>query len=144
MLFNINPWLTAVLCIVPRVLFGLISGLIFKGLKKTKLKILLVDALTMLFGAIIHTALFSTLFYLCFGSSQEFSVYGNNFFTVVWALVGINGIIEWVVCLVVGTPVLKATQYFYLDGKRLKKVSSATKSSNITDDINKKESNDGQ
>ncbi len=137
MLFNINPWLTTVLCIVPRVLFGLLSGLIFEGLKKTKINLLAIDSITMLSGAVIHTALFSVLFYLCFGSSQEFAVYGNDFFTIVWALVGINGIIEWAVCLVAGTAVLKATQYFYVDGKRLKKVSKDTKSegnSGTTDD----------
>lgn len=133
MLFNINPWLTAILCIVPRVLFGLLSGLIFEGLKKTKINLLAIDSITMLSGAVIHTALFSVLFYLCFGSSQEFAVYGNDFFTVVWALVGINGIIEWAVCLVAGTAVLKATQYFYFDGKKLKRVSKDTKTADNSD-----------
>lgn len=115
MLFNINPWLSALLCLLPRIAFGFISGLIYKGLSKTRLPRTVSGAITMLSGAIIHTLLFVTLFYLCFGKSAEFAQYGNNFFNIVWALVGVNGIVEWSVCLVVGTAILRAVQYFFVD-----------------------------
>lgn len=128
MLFNINPWLTALLCILPRVLFGFVSGLIFKGLQKTKLPVIVTDAITMVASAFMHTALFVVLFYVCFGSSAEFAVYGNDFFKIVWALVGINGIIEWAVCLVAGTAILKAVQYVFIKGRLSKKHKVSTSS----------------
>ncbi len=121
LLFSLQPYFTAILCIVPRVLFGLIAGFLYKGFRLIKkMPVAVCDGLTMLLGAIIHTALFVVLFYFFFGKADAFAAYGNDFFTIVWALVGVNGIVEWCVCLFIGTAILNAVRFFF-DRKPVKK-----------------------
>ena len=116
LLLNVSVGLTVVQCIVPRVLFGLITGLIYNGLNKTKLHPYVTDTLTMLLGAMIHTILFMALFMLMWRNLdmiQSISeTVGGNVLLIVWAMVGVNAVIEWIVCGVVGAAVLNGVRFF--------------------------------
>jgi uncharacterized membrane protein len=107
-LLAINPIWTGVMCIIPRALEGLLSGLLFKALKGG-------NANAPLFAypvAALSTALFNTLFFvgglLLFFWNTDFiqgvaATFGSSSVAgFVIILVGINGAIEWVVCAVAG------------------------------------------
>ncbi len=112
MLFSINPYFAFILCVVPRVLFGVFAGLIYNGLAKTKIPSLLGDVITMLSSAMLHTIMFVGLLMLFYGRSEYINSFGNGFFAIIWTIVGINGLVEWAVCATVGAAILKAVQFF--------------------------------
>ena len=103
MLFSINPLGTAFVCIVPRLLEGLLCGLIFQALKKSmKNGAYLVASLSC---PLLNTLFFMTSLVVVFYNTdyiQGFvSALGvSNPFTFVVAFVGVQGLIEAVVCFV--------------------------------------------
>ena len=103
MLFSINPIGTAFVCIVPRILEGLLCGLIFQALKKSmKNGAYLVASLSC---PLLNTLFFMTSLVVVFYNTdyiQGFvSALGvSNPFTFVVAFVGVQGLIEAVVCFV--------------------------------------------
>ncbi|MGN1042762.1 MAG: ECF transporter S component [Christensenellales bacterium] len=112
MLLSINPYFTFIVCIAPRVLFGTCAGFVYKWLSRTKLPSAISDVITMLSSAILHTVTFVGLLMLCFGRTEFINSFGSGFFAIVWTLVGINGVVEWIVCATVGAAILRAVQYF--------------------------------
>lgn len=115
LLLSLNPFFTVLCCIVPRVALGVFSGFVFRALRQKKLPPVLPESVTMLSSAIVHTLLFVGLLMLCFGRTEEISSFGNNFWSIIWALVGTNGLIEWAVCATIGAGVLKAVRLFMPD-----------------------------
>lgn len=111
-LFSINPYFTFLNLMVPRVLLGVFAALIYKGLSKRKIPVIVTDVITMLVSAILHTLMFVAILILCFGQTEYINSFGENFWMIIWTLVGLNGIIEWVVCATVGAAILKALQFF--------------------------------
>ncbi len=109
-LLGINPFLTFVMCVVPRVLCGFLPALIYKavsknGTKRTLFAIPLAGASV----AIINTALFLGSMWLFFGSSLS-SLVGvaiDNIFMLFALFAGTNGLIEIAVNIVVGTAICK-------------------------------------
>ncbi|MBQ9276227.1 MAG: ECF transporter S component [Clostridia bacterium] len=112
LLFNINPWLTTLNVFFPRMLFGLVAGLLYKLFKKTVKNEIVSDALTMVLSSIIHTVVFVTIFYLAFSKDPAFQDYNTGFFAFIWTMFGINAVVEWAVCGVAGTAILKTLVYF--------------------------------
>ncbi len=126
-LFQLNPFLTFLLCVVPRVLEGLIGGLIFQGLKsvdKTKFISYLVTSISV---PVLNTILFMSALYaevkivmmdvstassLTGDFAKTFagisSKAGGDLFTFFFALVGVQALIEAGVCFVLGTSITKA------------------------------------
>ena len=113
MLFSINPLGTAVVCIVPRFLEGWITGLIFKAVRGKMKKWCLSG------GEVIACPAFETL---CFFMStlvlifyhtdyiQGFvtSLGVSNPFTFVVAFVGVQGLIEAIVCFILAGAISRA------------------------------------
>ena len=103
MLFSINPLGTAFVCIVPRLLEGLLCGLIFQALKKSmKNGAYLVASLSC---PLLNTLFFMTSLVVVFYNTEYIqgfvSALGvSNPFTFVVAFVGVQGLIEAVVCFV--------------------------------------------
>lgn len=106
-LLAINPISTAIICFLPRILAGFLSGLIFKAFKNKQGVISY--AVTSL-----STGVFNTLFFLAvliLGFSKESLTglqLGDNLLQIVGAIITVNSVIEWVVCLVVGLAISKA------------------------------------
>lgn len=112
MLFGINPIGTFITCMVPRILMGWLTGLIFRGLKqvdKTKTVSYLITSLS---GSLLNTILFMTslmIFFYNTSAIQEMatSLNASNVFSLVIAMVGFNAVAEAIVCGILGTTIAK-------------------------------------
>lgn len=112
-LFQIDPFMTFILCFVPRVLDGYLSGLIFQGIKKID-KTNLVSYITV--GAavpLLNTILFMGTLFLFFYNSAPIQAIAqksnvDNIFALFVAMVGINAVVELLVGIILGTAVSKA------------------------------------
>lgn len=107
-LLSINPISTAVICFVPRILAGLLAGLIFKAFTKKKDSVV-AYAVTSLSTGVLNTALFVLILVTCFSTESLSALQlGDNVIKIIGSLVTVNAVIEWVVCLVVGLAISKA------------------------------------
>lgn len=104
-LFTINPVYTFIMCIVTRTLMGCLCALIFKALSKTKLNKTLQYGISAFSAPFLNTVFFMFCLIAFFWKTDYIQslAEGANIFGFLIAMVGINGIIEWVVCTVVGT-----------------------------------------
>lgn len=123
-LLGINPILTAIVCIVPRTLMGWLTGLIFKGLKKQLSKSqnaglrMVPYTVASVCAPLLNTALFMTALCLCFYNTdyiQEIAgmLGASNVFVFILLFVGINGLIEAVVSMIVSIPASKALDHVF-------------------------------
>ena len=111
--FQINPLFTCILCIVPRILEGLLGGLIFQAVSKkdkTKFVSYIVASLSV---PILNTILFMSTLFLFFYSSEYIQTVAaakgaDNVLTLFVAMVGVQAVVEALVCAVLGTAVSKA------------------------------------
>lgn len=99
-LVSINPFLAIIQRLIPRMLEGLLAGLIFNALKKKNLRIALPVA-----G--FATAFFNTLFFmtslvLLFGNTDymQNAIAGRSVITYIMATVGINAVVELFACTI--------------------------------------------
>ncbi len=115
-LFEINPLYTVILCLVPRMLMGLLPGLIFKATMKNGKpsfwKFTLAGILTPLFNTIFFIAAF-----ILFFSGTEFfaglqEMFGTGLIAFVSGFVGINGLIEILATFVIATPIAVALYHY--------------------------------
>lgn len=111
MLLSINPFGTVFTCIVPRVLEGLLCGLIFKAVRTKKKN--LAYFIGGLSCPVLNTILYmSSLVLFFYGTDyiQGFvEVLGvSNPLTFVVAFVGLQGAIEAIVCTIVAAAIARA------------------------------------
>lgn len=117
-LLGINPVGTFILCMVPRILMGWFTGLIFVGLKKWDKTKTISYAVANLGGPLLNTVLFMTTLILLFYNTEYIqgiasSLGTTNIFAFVAAFVGVNGLVEAGVCFVVGTAISKTLDVIY-------------------------------
>lgn len=106
-LFGINPILTAILCIVPRVIVGVASALVYKALKSKNAQANVSSMLSFLTAAVVNTVLFVGLFIAMFSGTEFYAGLETQFATTnvvafFAAFVGLNGVVEAVASAVVG------------------------------------------
>ena len=115
-LFTLNPFYAVLMCIVPRILIGLLSGYMFLFLKKFDKKSTWSIIVSTIFGAIVNTVLFTALFLIFYRNatieSLSLDLSKLSVFKVIGLLVTTNAVIEIVVCGIVGAAVSKAVMYF--------------------------------
>lgn len=103
-LLSINPLFTAILCIVPRGLVGLFSGLIYKAISdKTNSKLSYI--ISSFSSGFLNTVFFVGLLLLFFFKSDYIQSFGTTVPAVLTAMITFNAVIEWIACTVVGTAV---------------------------------------
>ncbi len=112
-LFQLNPFFTFVLCVVPRVLEGWLGGLIFQGLKKIDKTNFISYAVGSLSVPLLNTLLFMSALFLLFYNSEPIQNIAaskgvDNVLALFIAMVGIQALIEAGICFVLGTAVSKA------------------------------------
>ena len=112
-LFQLNPFFTFILCVVPRVLEGWLGGLIFQGVKKIDKTNFISYAVGSLSVPLLNTLLFmSTLFILFYNSAPIQNIASDkgadNVFALFIAMVGVQALIEAGICFAIGTAVSKA------------------------------------
>ena len=106
-LLAINPVATTVLCLVPRILAGLLAGLIFKAFKNKSGTVSF--AVTSLCTGVFNTLFFVIVLLLGFSTESLSSLQlGDSMLKIISSLITVNAVIEWAVCLVVGLAVSKA------------------------------------
>lgn len=119
LLFGINPILTAVLCVVPRTLVGLLSGLIFRLIAKIDKSRIVSFAAATIASAVLNTLFFLGGLMIFFWSSDAFITSMSSFglpvtspVALMLAIAGSNAVIEIIACSIVGFAVSKALVTF--------------------------------
>lgn len=109
----INPWLTFIMCFVPRVLCGLIPALIYKWIGKENIFSIAVASGS---TAIVNTLLFLSSMWIFFGKHitdiareilQDNSVVVDNFIALFMFMAGMNFVVEVLVNIFLGTSIIK-------------------------------------
>ena len=113
-ILGISPSFTFLLCFVPRILMGVLVGWIFKGLFKVDKTKFLSYLVANVSSALLNTLFFVGMTIILFWSNATFvetmAGYGLNTDNIALffiAFVGTNGLIEAIVCAVLGTAVSK-------------------------------------
>lgn len=106
-LMGINPIGTLLTCMVPRILMGLLAGLIFKGFSRLRKVQWQAYPVTCLLAALLNTLLFMSFLVLFFYHTEFIqglaSTMGTgSVLTFVAAFVGVNGILEAAACCIAG------------------------------------------
>lgn len=133
--FSISPWKTALLCILPRLLMGILVGYLFPLLKRTG-KSLLAFTLTSFAAAALNTLFFVLCFFLLFRhATLDFgaAVYDISTMSILDVMVfiaGVNALVEIPTCTVLSTAIGKALDRYLLPavGKRTGSTSGETQS----------------
>lgn len=113
-LLSINPVLTFLVCMVPRILMGYLAGAIFQVLHRIDKTKILSFAVSSLSGAVLNTIFFVGLLMLLFGSSDYIMGMrgGMSLLSFLAAFVGVNGVVEAIVAFILGTAISKALVQF--------------------------------
>jgi uncharacterized membrane protein len=112
-LLAINPFYTFVVTIVARVLMGWITGLIFKGLQKIDKTKLLSFGAASLIGPLLNTFFFMGFLILFFYQTDYIQGFvtamgAKSVLTFIVMFVGLQGLVEALVCFVASTAISKA------------------------------------
>ncbi|MCC8023614.1 MAG: ECF transporter S component [Clostridiales bacterium] len=116
-LLSINPVLTFLICVPTRTLTGWLTGLIFNGLYQTKLNRTAAHGISNLSGALLNTLFFVGTLVLLFGRTEyiqelQESMGAANILSFAVLFVGINGLVEALICATAGTAVSRAVLHF--------------------------------
>ncbi len=108
-LFNSSPILTILVCLVKGIAAGFFSGFVASSLKQKNLYLAVVLAAAT--APIVNTGLFSISMVLFFKDTLTVWASGANlFYYIIFGLLGINFVIEFVVNLVASPAVLSVTR----------------------------------
>ena len=96
-LFQINPFLSAVQCFVPRIFDGLLIGFIYRGMRK-KTNVYASCAVTGFFSAFLNTLFFMAALVGLFGNTDYVKnlMGGHNIIIGCCLMVGINAVCEMI------------------------------------------------
>ena len=113
MLLSISPVKTFVTCVVTRTLMGLMTGLIYQGMKKISRNKSLNTVVANLCCPFMNTLLFMSCIVIFFYQTDYIQGFVSmlgaaNPFLFVLGFVGINGLVEALLCFVVGSAITRA------------------------------------
>ena len=105
-LLAINPIYTFIVCVVSRLLMGLLCGLLYRALSRKHSSLIRCGAAG-LAGALLNTLFFMGSLMLLFGRSDYIMSMrgGANALAFVIAMVGVQGLLEAVICCVLGASI---------------------------------------
>lgn len=110
-LIGLNPFLTFIVCVLPRVLIGLCSGLVFKAMtKQGKACKNWGYFVSCLVGSVTNTVLFIGLIWVFFGRSDfilGLTGSSTSIITIFSVLAGVNALVEIPVNTLLGGGVIK-------------------------------------
>jgi len=121
-LMGINPIYAIIVCLVPRILMGYLTGLVFRAFKKGKLT-RIGAAITSVCAPLLNTVLFMTALILCFYNTDVIqgivtTLGAGNVFTFAILFVGINGALEVAAGLILSFPI-SAALYSYVSKRKI-------------------------
>ncbi len=113
MLLNMNPVGAFITTVPTRILVGLLCGLFFLFLRKRLKHKTLSFTLASLSGALLNTALFMGALLLFYYNSEFFQGIARDLgtsspLTFLFAFVGVQGLLEALICAVLGTAIAQA------------------------------------
>ena len=98
---EINPVFTLIMCFVPRILMGLLTGLIYKAVSKASP---IAGAITCSVAApALNTVFFIGALMLFFGTSEYLANFGDSFISIIAVLVTWNAVFELVTTGILGS-----------------------------------------
>lgn len=98
---EINPLFTLIMCFLPRILMGLLTGLIYKAVSKASP---IAGAITCSIAApALNTVMFVGALMLFFGTSDYIMSFGDSFIAIVAVLITWNAVFELVTTGVLGS-----------------------------------------
>ena len=104
-LLGVNPFFTFLVCVPTRILEGWLTGLIYQGLRKSSLKSEVSVTLANLCCPLLNTALFMGTLVVLFAGTMREQFGMTKVIPFIVTFVGINGVVEAIVCFLVGTGV---------------------------------------
>ncbi len=106
-LLGINPFYTFVLCVIPRILEGYLCGLIYVGLSKGIKNKIVCATIGSFSCPILNTILYMSALVLLFGKTDYILglMNGQSVIAFVVAFVGVQAVVEAVVCGILGTAI---------------------------------------
>lgn len=122
MLLSINPVFTFILCIVPRVLDGLLIGFVYNFMSSKFKNKSVSYAVTGFLSAALNTAFFMTTLVLLFGRTDYVQdiwndlAPGSNVIVFIAVFVGVNAIVEMISATVMTTAIALALSKARLTG----------------------------
>lgn len=113
LLLGVNPVFTFLVCVPTRILDGWLTGLIYAGLKKTKIPSAGSVTLASLCCPLLNTTFFMGMLVIGFYNTEYIQSFvsalgAKNALLFILAFVGVNGLVEAIVCFVVGTAISAA------------------------------------
>jgi len=123
-LFTISPFLTVILCFIPRMLDGFLLGFIYRGMRKFA-NVLISGTVTGFFSAFLNTVFFMSTIVFLFGNTEyvQNMMAGRNVIIFICSIIAGNAIFEMLVASIVTGPVaqaLKAAKLVPLEVKDLR------------------------
>ena len=121
LLLGINPVYTFIMCVIPRLLCGIIPAYIYKTLQKIDKTKIFACAVACVSTALINTVTFLGALWLLFGhdfmsNPQLIELLSgtviDSFTMLLFLMAGVNAIIEAATALVLGPAVIKALMFF--------------------------------
>ncbi|HBR32824.1 MAG TPA: ECF transporter S component [Clostridiales bacterium] len=107
-ILGISAVFTFIVCLVPRILIGIISGYLSKWLEKKQVEDIINYVFSSLAGALTNTVFFVGLVILLFGQTDYIQSFGDSLIKIIGAFITTNAVIEAIVCTVLGTVIAKA------------------------------------
>ncbi len=117
-LMGVNPFFTLLLCIIPRLLVGFLTGLIYKAIGKIDKKKFVAVSVSSVSAAVINTLFFTLLFVLFFrGADVSGSPLAMNFsqktiLDLILLIITTNSLIEIIACGIIGGAISKVITRF--------------------------------
>lgn len=107
---HISPFLSLLVCIIPRALMGASCGLIHKLFSRNCTSVF-ANIISSFSGGFLNTVFFVAALLLAFYSSDYIQSLGSNLTQIIRTLITYNAYIEWVVCTIIGTliPCIKSS-----------------------------------
>lgn len=106
-LLSINPIYTFIMCLVPRILIGIISGNLMRWFKKKDANLVISYSLSALAGALTNTVFFVGFLLLLFGNTDFIQSFGENIMAILGVLITTNALIEAIVGTLIATILAK-------------------------------------
>ncbi len=115
-LLAINPVGTFITCLVPRILMGYLTGIIFRLISKIDKTKIISFIVTSISGALLNTIFFVASFLILFRNANleafAMDLSTMSVMNVILVLVTFNSILEIIVCGVIGTALSKVLVKF--------------------------------
>ena len=111
--FGIIPFQNPMVSLVPRIFVGLVAGLVFWGLSKTKCKKPVALGITAFAGTLTNTVLVLSSLQLFGGFETLFGEAAKTLDVIIGTLISTNGLIEMISAIIIVPSLYMATQKYF-------------------------------